>query len=95
MDIGTKYKETMKAIGKNIVIKHVDEEVKTSSGLVLSGEDTNQLRYKRGKVVTPGTEVKSIQEGDEIYYDRAQSYTMIIHDEQFTIIQERDVVVVL
>jgi co-chaperonin GroES (HSP10) len=85
----------MKAIGKNIVIRQVDEEVKTASGLVLSGEDTNQLRYKRGKVITPGTEVKSISEGDEIYYDKAQSYTMIINDEQFTIIQERDVVVVL
>jgi co-chaperonin GroES (HSP10) len=85
----------MRAIGKNIVIRQVDEEVKTASGLVLSGEDTNQLRYKRGKVVTPGTEVKSISEGDEVYYDKAQSYTMIIHDEQFTIIQERDVVLVL
>jgi co-chaperonin GroES (HSP10) len=85
----------MKAIGKNIVIHQIDEEVKTASGLVLSGEDTNQLRYKRGKVVASGTEVKAIQEGDEIYYDKAQSYTMIIHDEQFTIIQERDVVLVL
>jgi co-chaperonin GroES (HSP10) len=85
----------MKAIGKNIIVRQIDEEVKTSSGLVLSGEDTNQLRYKRGKVVTPGTEVKAIQEGDEIYYDKAQSYTMIIRDEQFTIIQERDVVLVL
>lgn len=85
----------MKAIGKNIVIRQVDEEVKTASGLVLSGEDTNQLRYKRGKVVASGTEVHSISEGDEIYYDKAQSYTMIIGDKPFTIIQERDVVVVL
>jgi co-chaperonin GroES (HSP10) len=85
----------MKAIGKNIVIKSIDEEIKTSSGLILSGEDTNQLRYKRGLVVTPGTEVKNIKEGDQIYYDKAQSYTMIIHDEQYTIIQERDVVLVL
>ena len=84
----------MRAIGKNIVIKHVDEEVKTASGLILSGDDTNQLRYKRGLVVTPGTEVKTISEGDEIYYDKAQSYTMIIHDEQYSIIQERDVVLV-
>jgi len=84
----------MKAIGKNIVIKHVDEEVKTASGLVLSGEDTNQLRYKRGVVITPGTDVSSIKEGDEIYYDKNNTYTMIIHDEQYSIIQERDVVLV-
>jgi co-chaperonin GroES (HSP10) len=85
----------MKAIGKNIVIKHVDEEVKTASGLVLSGEDTNQLRYKRGVVVEPGTDVAAIKAGDEIYYDKNNTYTMIIHDEQYSIIQERDVVLVL
>ena len=85
----------MKAIGKNIVIKHIDEEVKTASGLILSGEDTNQLRYKRGVVITPGTDVSSIKESDEIYYDKNNTYTMIIHDEQYTIIQERDVVLVL
>ncbi len=85
----------MKAIGKNIVIKHVDEEVKTASGLVLSGEDTNQLRYKRGIVVEPGTDVAAIKAGDEIYYDKNNTYTMIIHDEQYSIIQERDVVLVL
>lgn len=85
----------MKAIGKNIVIKQVEEEVQTSSGLILSGEDTNQLRYKRGVVITQGTDVSSISEGDQIYYDKAQSYTMIVNNEQFTIIQERDVVLVL
>ena len=85
----------MKAIGKNIVVKNVDEEVKTASGLVLSGDDTNQLRYKRGIVVEPGTDVLTLQQGDDIYYDKAHGYTMIIHDIQYSIIQERDVVIVL
>jgi co-chaperonin GroES (HSP10) len=85
----------MKAIGKNIIIKTVDEEVKTSSGLVLSGEDTNQLRYKRGVVINSGTEVSAIKAGDEVYYDKANSYVMIVNDEHCVIIQERDVVLVL
>lgn len=85
----------MRAIGKNIVIKVIDEEVRTSSGLVLSGEDTNQLRYKRGIVLTPGTEVANIKAGDEIYYDKAQSFMMIVNDDHCVIIQERDVVLVL
>jgi len=85
----------MKAIGKNIIIKTVDEEVKTSSGLVLSGEDTNQLRYKRGVVINSGTEVNAIKAGDEVYYDKANSYVMIVNDEHCVIIQERDVVLVL
>jgi len=85
----------MKPIGKYIVVKNVDEEVKTESGLILSGEDTNQLRYKRAIVEMPGTDVTVISSGDDIYYDKAHGYTMMINDIQYTIISERDVVVVL
>lgn len=85
----------MKPIGKYIVVKDVQESVKTESGLILSGEDTNQLRYKRAVVIAPGTDVSVIKDGDELYYDKAHSFTMLINDEQFTIISERDVVVVL
>jgi co-chaperonin GroES (HSP10) len=85
----------MKPIGKYLVVKDIQENVKTESGLILSGEDTNQLRYKRGMVIAPGTDVDAIQEGDELYYDKAHSFTMLIDDMQYTIISERDVVVVV
>ena len=85
----------MKPIGKYLVVKDIQENVKTESGLILSGEDTNQLRYKRGVVIASGTDVDAIQEGDELYYDKAHSFTMLIDDMQYTIISERDVVVVV
>jgi chaperonin GroES len=85
----------MKPIGKYIVIKNIDEELKTESGLILSGEDMNQMRYKRGLVIEAGTEVPHIKKDDDIYYDKAHGFTMLINDVQYTIIQERDVVVVL
>lgn len=85
----------MRAIGKNIVIKTIDEDIKTESGLYLSGEDANQLRYKKGVVVEPGTDVSVIKPDDVIYYDKAHGFTMLINDVQYSIIQERDVVVVL
>ena len=85
----------MKPIGKNIVIKTIDEEVKTSSGLLLSAEDASGFRYKKGQVVKPGNEVEVIGEGDMIYYDKRSGYTMLINEEPYTIISERDVVVVL
>lgn len=87
--------KNMRPIGKYIVVKDIQESVKTESGLILSGEDTNQLRYKRAEVVAPGTDVSVIDEGDELYYDKAHSFTMLIEDVQYTIIQERDVVVVI
>ena len=85
----------MQPIGKYIVLKNVDESIKTESGLLLSGEDTNQLRYKRGLVVEPGTDVSVIEQGDELYYDKAHSFTMLIDDVQYTIISKRDVLDVL
>jgi co-chaperonin GroES (HSP10) len=85
----------MRPIGKYIVVKDIQEEIKTQSGLILSGEDTNQLRYKRAEVIAVGTDVNVIDEMDELYYDKGHSFTMLINNEQFTIISERDVVVVI
>lgn len=85
----------MKPIGKHIVVKVIDEEVKTHSGLLLSAQDANNFRYQMAEVVKPGTEVSVIKEGERIYFDKRQSYTMMIDGEQYTVIQERDVVVVL
>ena len=85
----------MKPIGKNIVLKIIEEEIKTSSGLLLSSEDANLLRYKKGVIIKSGTEVSVLDEGDFIFYDKRSGYSMILNDEPYTIIQEKDVVVVL
>ena len=53
------------------------------------------FRYSKGKVVEPGTDVDVISKEDVIYYDKRQGYTMLIENKKFTVIQERDVVVVL
>jgi co-chaperonin GroES (HSP10) len=85
----------MRPIGKYIVVRDIQEEIRTESGLILSGEDANQLRYRKAEVIAPGTDVDVIDEGDELYYDKSHSFTMLIDDTQYTIIQERDVVVVI
>lgn len=85
----------MTPIGKYLVIKTIEEEIKTESGILLTGEDANQMRYKRGLVIEPGTDVLTITKGNEIYYDKNHGFTMIIKDVQYTIIRESDVVVVL
>ena len=47
----------MKPIGKYIVIDEIKEEISTESGILLTTEDTKDLRYKKGVVVMPGTDV--------------------------------------
>lgn len=85
----------MKPIGKNIVIKNIDEEVKTDSGLVLSGKDMDSMRYKKAIVIEAGTEVNFIKKDHVIYYDKSHGFTLLFEDKPLTVIQERDVVAVL
>jgi co-chaperonin GroES (HSP10) len=85
----------MKPISKYIIIKTVEEEIKTSSGLLLSADDASQMRYKRGIVIKQGTDVTAIKDNDEIYYDKRAGFTMLIENEPYTIITENDVIVVL
>jgi co-chaperonin GroES (HSP10) len=84
----------MQPINKYIIIKDIEEQVTTESGLLLSGADMENMRYAKGKVIAPGTEVKNIAKGDVVYYDKRQAFIMIIKENPVTIIQERDVVVV-
>lgn len=85
----------MKPIGKYIIIKTIKEELKTESGLLLSSQDAQSFRYKKAEVVKQGTDVKVINSGDIIYYDGATGHEMLIEDNPYTVILERDVVVVL
>lgn len=85
----------MKPVGKYIVIKTIEEEIKTSSGLLLSATDVDEFRYRKGYVVKEGTDVSVVKPKDLIYYDKNSGFTMLIKDEPYTIIQERDVVIVL
>ena len=68
----------MKPINKYIIVKGIDEEMKTDSGLLLSAEDANSFRYKKGKVIKPGTEVHDINEDDVIYYDKRAGHSISI-----------------
>ena len=85
----------MKPINKYIVVQKLEEELKTESGLLLSQEDANNFRYAKANVVKVGSNVDVIIDGDLIYYDKSAVHTMLIEDEPYTIILERDVVVVL
>ncbi len=86
----------MKAIGKYIVIDPIEESnVKTEGGLIHSDKQREDIRYRKAKVINPGTEVKAIEKGNEIYYDRNAGFGIQIKEKQYKIIKEFDVVVIL
>ncbi len=85
----------MKAVGKYIVLSELEEKQKTESGILLTSEDSNQLRYKKGLILIPGTDVEVVEAGNVIYYDKNAGHKMMLNNEIVTIISERDIVVVL
>ena len=86
----------MKAVGKYIVIDPIKEvDTKTKGGLILAESQREDIRYRRAKVIKPGTDVKALKKGDEIYYDKSAGFKIEIKKEEYKVIKEFDVVVVL
>ena len=86
----------MKAIGKYIVIKPVKEtETKTKGGLILAEAQREDIRYRQAKIKSVGNDVKVLKAGNEIYYDRAAGFNIEIKKENYKVIKEQDVVIIL
>lgn len=85
----------MRAIGKYIVIRVLEEEKKASSGLILTSSDFDDLRYGLAEVLEPGSDVTAVAKGSKIYYDKRNCFGIRVDGKQYHIILERDVVLVL
>ena len=86
----------MKAVGKYIVIEPIKEvDVQTKGGLILAEKQREDVRYRRAKVIEPGSEVSVLKKGDEVYYDKASGFSIEINREEYKVIKEFDVVVIL
>ena len=86
----------MKAVGKYIVIEPVKEiDVQTKGGLILAEKQREDVRYRRAKVIEPGSEVSVLKKGDEVYYDKASGFNIEINKENYKVIKEFDVVIIL
>ena len=86
----------MKAVGKFIVINPIKEtDVTTKGGLILAEKQREDVRYRRAKVIEPGSEVSVLKKGDEIYYDKSAGFNIEINKEEYKVIKEFDVVIIL
>jgi len=86
----------MKAVGKYIVVDPVKEEnKKTKGGLILTEKQREDIRYVLAKVKAVGQDVNGIKTKNNIYYDKFAGTKIEIEDEEYQVIKESDVVIVL
>ncbi len=85
----------MEVLNKFILVERVHEKKTSGSGLIMSDEDTSEMRYHKANVRDVGFNVLGIKSGDSVIFDRVSAHDVFIGDERLTIIQEKDVACVL
>jgi len=81
-------------LNRFIVITKVVEDETTGSGLLLSANDKDEMRYKKGIVVSVGANVtpNTLIKGDTILYDEAGAHDIRLNGIIYTLIQEQHAV---
>lgn len=82
---------TMIAIGHYITIEPIREKI-TIHGMALTDTEIEDMRYKKGRVLSVGHEIGFLEDGDEIYYDKTRSFTLVVDNKEVTVIRGVDVV---
>lgn len=85
----------MKAINKYVIIDYIKEEPVKTDGLILDARHQDDVRYRKGKVISVGNYVEGLNEEDLIYYDKHAGYGIEFDGKLLFVIKEQDVVVVL
>jgi co-chaperonin GroES (HSP10) len=85
----------MRALGSYLLVSPVQEEIKSSTGLIMSSKDKEDIRYKRAIVKKAGDAASLVKEGDVIFYDKSGGHEIVIDSNLFVVISYRDIVVVL
>jgi chaperonin GroES len=92
----------LKPLGDRIVIKQLDAQEKTKSGIILP--DSAKEKPQEGKVVAVGTgrrledgsrKALEIRNGDRVLYGKYSGTEVSVGDEDYVILREEDILAVV
>jgi co-chaperonin GroES (HSP10) len=84
------------AVLNRFILVEVVNERKSSSGFEMTASTITGSLYQRGIVKDKSDEVKTMEIGDEIFYNKSSGHLLRLPDgSDVYVIQERDVVIVL
>jgi len=84
----------MKAINYYLIVSDVKEEQKKIAGLIFTEKTDLDNRYIRARVISCGSKVEGVSDGDVVYYDRHAGHGMTHGDTLYKIIRTQDVILV-
>ena len=83
----------MKAFNWYVIVDKIKETKKTS-GLILTENLNEDVRYLKGKIISVGNLVEIIEEGDIVYYDKHAGHGIEFEDKFYFVIKASDIVLV-
>lgn len=84
----------LQPLGNRVILKAVEAEEKTSSGIILPGGAKE--KPQEAVVVTVGKmEDESPKEGDRVIYSQYAGTTVKVEDEEFIIVDQKDILAVV
>lgn len=84
----------MKAVNNFVVIDKIKQEEKKTSGLIMTENTNDDVRYLKGKVISVGDLVKGINEKDIVWYDKHAGHGIEFKDKFYFVIKASDIVLV-
>ena len=84
----------MKAIGNFIVIDEINEPLtKTAGGLELTDELKEDIRYRKGKIISSGPDL--LKKDQVILFDRVAGFPVEYESYVYKVISLRDVIAII
>jgi len=83
----------MQAVNYYVIIDKLKEKPKSTSGFVLSESQSEDVRYSKGKVISYGENVNSVEEGDTVWYDKHAGHGIEFNDKYYYVIKYSDIVI--
>ena len=84
----------MKAVNNFVVIDKIKHEEKKTSGLIMTENTNDDVRYLKGKVISVGNLVEGINEKDTVWYDKHAGHGIEFKDKFYFVIKASDIVLV-
>jgi co-chaperonin GroES (HSP10) len=84
----------MQAINFYVVVDKIKEEPKKVGGLELTEKQNADVRYVKGRVVSVGDQINTIQDGDIVRYDKHAGHGIEWNDSLYYVLKISDIVLV-
>ena len=84
----------MKAINHYVIVNKIKTEPKKVAGLIMTDDTDVDNRYLKAKIISAGSSVEVLKDGDVIYYDKHAGHDISWKDTLYRVIRDGDVVLV-